>query len=513
MKTLKLILFTVLMIGFVFPVGEAGAVFLLIAPGAAAQGTGEANVARVDDAYASYYNPASLAFQTKTSVVGMHVNWLKTLVPDLYYEFIGFSKPGYGGTLGGHLIFLSLGEQQATDTEGNPLGDFKSYMWALDGSYGTKLTKNSAIGLGFKLFHQKLADRVTQNESGEGKPYSTDFAFDVAYLYRNLKQNGNDRFKLGFNIANIGPPIAFIDEDQADPAPTNIRFGFFANLYETKFTRFNILMDFQKLLVASYPQMDWDGDRYIGSNLNELGDGTLEGSYLNGNGQNEKGYSDPWYKAWATAWLDDWYYGGDLDHDLNRYIGGYYWVDGYSSGGGAALEDGIAQPQELVPENGNSYYSPWDVDGDNDLDDDGIADYYDSDDIIYVDNNNDGIFDEDEESLPYGQGPYGCENCTENSQGFLDGAGDVVLELGSKEDRRFSKELEEVIVNTGFEFWYTESFVLRLGYIYDQEGAIKNPTFGAGVKFEGYGFDFGYTAGEQGHPRSNSLFFSLSAEI
>ena len=77
------------------------------------------------------------------------------------------------------------------------------------------------------MFHQKLADRVTQNESGEGKPYSTDFAFDVAYLYRNLKQNGNDRFKLGFNIANIGPPIAFIDEDQADPAPTNVRFGFF----------------------------------------------------------------------------------------------------------------------------------------------------------------------------------------------------------------------------------------------------------------------------------------------
>ena len=44
-------------------------------------------------------------------------------------------------------------------------------------------------------------------------------------------------------------PIAFIDEDQADPAPTNIRFGFFGNLYETKFIRFNMLMDVQKLHV------------------------------------------------------------------------------------------------------------------------------------------------------------------------------------------------------------------------------------------------------------------------
>ena len=77
----------------------------------------------------------------------------------------------------------------------------------------------------------------------------------------------------------------------------------------------------------------------------------------------------------------------------------------------------------------------------------------------------------------------------------------------------FSKEFEEIILNTGFEFWYTESFVLRFGYIYDREGDITNPTFGAGVKFDGYGFDFGYTAGEQGHPRSNTLFFSISAEI
>ena len=74
MKTIRRLLFTFIVSSFIFPVGEAGAIFLLIAPGAGAQGTGEANVARVDDAYASYYNPASLAFQNKISVAGMHVN-------------------------------------------------------------------------------------------------------------------------------------------------------------------------------------------------------------------------------------------------------------------------------------------------------------------------------------------------------------------------------------------------------------------------------------------------------
>jgi hypothetical protein len=466
MKKNRLILIIICMIGFIFPVGEAGAVFLLIAPGAAAQGTGEANVARVDDAYASYYNPASLAFQNKNSIVGMHVNWLKTLVPDLYYEFIGFSSPGYGGTIGGHLIFLSLGEQLATDADGNELGNFKSYMWALDAAYGTKLTENSGIGIGFKLYHQKLADSVTEDESGEGKPYSTDFAFDISYLYRIQPSSDlsdtytdEDKFRFGFNIANIGPPISFIDEDQADPAPTNMRLGFFGNLYEDEFIRFNMLMDMQKLLVASYPSMDWDDDRMIGDGING-------NSNLNSDGQNESAYFDPWYKAWATAWLDDWWYGGDIDYDSNKYIGGYHWTDGLN--GGAV--DGSPQPEELYPE---------------------------------TQDNPDGI--------------YGCTDCAEASgidgNVFESDIGDVIRELGSKDDRTFSKEFEEVIINTGFEFWYTESFVLRFGYIYDREGDITNPTFGAGVKFDGYGFDFGYTAGEQGHPRSNTLFFSLSAEI
>ena len=74
-------------------------------------------------------------------------------------------------------------------------------------------------------------------------------------------------------------------------------------------------------------------------------------------------------------------------------------------------------------------------------------------------------------------------------------------------------ELQEMIYNVGVEYWYSNIFVIRSGYIYDYEGKISNPTFGAGLRFGQYGFDFGYTAGDKSHPRSNSLFFSISAEI
>ena len=51
------------------------------------------------------------------------------------------------------------------------------------------------------------------------------------------------------------------------------------------------------------------------------------------------------------------------------------------------------------------------------------------------------------------------------------------------------------------------------GFIYDEEGSIKVPTLGAGIRFGGYGVDFGYTAGEEGHPRANTMFFSLSIGV
>ena len=55
---LKFVIFMFLIGGHLHAVGEAGAIFLLISPGAGPQGSGEAQVAKADDVYASYYNPA-----------------------------------------------------------------------------------------------------------------------------------------------------------------------------------------------------------------------------------------------------------------------------------------------------------------------------------------------------------------------------------------------------------------------------------------------------------------------
>ena len=783
---------------FVFPVGEAGAIFLLIAPGASAAGTGEAQVAKANDAYASYYNPAGLGFQTQAGMAGMHVNWLPNLADDLYYEFLAYKQPmkGMDGTLGGHLIYLNLGEQMGMDEMGRETGQFKSYMWALALGYGTKVSSSSSVGVNFKVFHQKLADSGTGSEQGD--PYSTDFAFDLGYLKKfgtdedlkkrskssenpysgssseciepsksyggsiddflnssfeicnslndaelflvdvrqfldspsessvGLLSNLNDTIKsiksgidsakeaiegsggiaeeakelsgmdklkaikdiasatknfkniietapsvlnqltslldplseyseglqiaennsnnnmvsvdelspkddsininvnihneihnettiinqivkkkkwyqgplhLGFSISNIGPEIDFVDADQADPAPTNLKFGLYKEFRINDYNKINVLLDINRLMVARYPAMDWNEDGFLQD------DGV------------ERGYTDPWYKAIITCWLDDWYYKYDRDYDGDNYIGGHEQVFGefkaFTTTGAITSEytgdpyndelygyqegspcgtstdpycnqnipynngynittinyldsadgfedtnnDGYWNPPEPFYENSDVWHELYDNASTN-LSDyqyidcslptsscangtitDGHWIYYNTFEtqgaIVRVDLNEDGetidgvyydngVRDLDEGIIDWDND--GNHDSGETWDQDLNGNGTFdtgysatndngTKEVGSGEDYTFADELKELIANFGLEYWYTDSFVLRAGYIYDKEGKIMNPTFGAGIRFGQYGFDFGYTAGDQDHARANTMFFSVSMEL
>ena len=83
-------------------------------------------------------------------------------------------------------------------------------------------------------------------------------------------------------------------------------------------SKIKLLFQADKLLVTRYRMMDWDGDGIVGG-YDEYGSwaGEKVGEY-NIDGKKEydrKGYfDDPWYLAIFTAWLDDWYLGGDIDY-------------------------------------------------------------------------------------------------------------------------------------------------------------------------------------------------------
>lgn len=77
-------------------------------------------------------------------------------------------------------------------------------------------------------------------------------------------------------------------------------------------------------------------------------------------------------------------------------------------------------------------------------------------------------------------------------------------------DESMEREIEKMIFCGGMEYWYSNLIALRAGYYYDDDGKVKYTTFGAGLKYSLYGFDFGYVSAGEGHPLSDTMRFSLT---
>lgn len=228
--------------------GSAGVLFLLITPGARSAGMGESFVSVADDANATYWNPAGMAFQDRMSISLMYAKWLPQLADDLHYNYASAVKPINGlGTAGLAVTFISLGEQIITgENDPTELGRFSSYELAVAGSFGTKLGANNAAGVALKFIYSNLSPKL-DNTSQKGDGNATAFALDLSYMHKNLLV---DYLNLGVNLTNLGPKITYVDAAQADPLPTNLRIGLSYQLVRQEFNRLTLATEVNRLLIA-----------------------------------------------------------------------------------------------------------------------------------------------------------------------------------------------------------------------------------------------------------------------
>jgi type IX secretion system protein PorV len=246
-----------------FAQGESAVPFLLIAPGARAGGMGEAGVALATDATAIFWNPAGLAFQFEDPEVDyrgeasfMHVNWLPQFnFSDLFYDFLAarYYVDEIDGMVGFGLTYLNLGENVWTDEQGNEKGTFDSKEYAVTLGYATKLEDNLGLGLNLKLIRSELVpSNVTVGAENRGGN-ATSFAVDVGVLWTPAYEFLENRLNVGANLANFGPEVTYINEDQADPLPTNLRLGFAYKVLDDEFNRITIVYDANRELVYRTP--------------------------------------------------------------------------------------------------------------------------------------------------------------------------------------------------------------------------------------------------------------------
>jgi len=243
----------VIMCTQVFAQGESAVPFLLIGPNSLNAGMGETGTGMVNDAAAMFWNPSGLAFQKGTQVSITHSPWLPGLgLSDLFYDFLAakYYLKKLKGTLGLSITYLNIGKIIKTDEFGNERGEYQAFDGALAVGYGTKVTKDLGIGIVTRFIYSKLAVDEVAGEQGTGTTY--DLSFDVSALWKPSKTKLkflNNRLGVGINISNIGPKVVYIDADQADPLPTNLRFGLAYDVYQSEFNNVTMTLDFAKLLV------------------------------------------------------------------------------------------------------------------------------------------------------------------------------------------------------------------------------------------------------------------------
>jgi hypothetical protein len=246
----------------------------------------------VNDAAAMFWNPAGLAFQKGIEVSITHSPWLPGLgLSDLFYDFLAakYYLKKLNGTLGVSITYLNIGEIIETNEFGEETGKYQAFDGALAIGYGTKVTKDLGIGVVTRFIYSKLAVNQVAGEQGTGTTY--DLSFDISGLWRPQKTKLkfiNNRLGIGMNISNIGPKVVYVDADQADPLPTNLRLGFGYDIYQSEFNNLTFTLDFAKLLVH----------------------------------RNEDGTSDPVYKAIFTSFSGGF---NEVMKSIQTSIGAEYW--------------------------------------------------------------------------------------------------------------------------------------------------------------------------------------------
>lgn len=249
-------------------VSRAGVLFLTIDPDARAGGMGGASVALADDAVATHYNPAGITGVKLVSGEVDYAHWSPELASDLHYTHVcGVVNLGDYGHVGLALKHLSLGKNVRTDEHGNELGTFDSWEAAIAASYAYRASDNLSLGMNLKYIHSRLADQGAGLEKGKGTGQS--MALDVGLLWKNilpeltiaetlvspdlskLFSNRKSRgLSVGLAVLNLGPDISYVDLNQADPLPRELRIGGAYRAMDTDLVGISLAMDYCKGLVG-----------------------------------------------------------------------------------------------------------------------------------------------------------------------------------------------------------------------------------------------------------------------
>ena len=230
--------------------------FLLIVPDARAGGMGDMGVATSADAWSLFHNPAKIAFSDRQVKTGITYSpWLRNLTDDIFVGSGSYiNRFSENAAWGADFKYFSLGQIDLTDNSGNPNGTINPNEFVFTGSYALKLSETFSMGVSLKYLRSNLA---FNNTEGNALQPINSFAVDVSGYYQSYEENYgnfNGRYRIGFNISNIGPKVSYTPGEE-DFIPTNLKFGGGFDFILDDYNIISTNIEFTKLLVPT-PQPD-----------------------------------------------------------------------------------------------------------------------------------------------------------------------------------------------------------------------------------------------------------------
>lgn len=248
--------------------------FMLIVPDARAGGMGDMGVATSADAWSLFHNPSKIAFSDRQVKTGITYSpWLRNLTDDIFVGSASYiNRFSENAAWGADFKYFSLGQIDLTDSNGESNGTINPNEFVATGSYALKLSETFSMGVSLKYLRSNLAFNGTEGNALE--PINS-FAVDISGYYQSYEENYgnfNGRYRIGFNIANIGPKVSYTPGEE-DFIPTNLKFGGGFDFILDDYNIISTNIEFTKLLVPT-PQPDGsDEDKgWIQGILGSFGD-------------------------------------------------------------------------------------------------------------------------------------------------------------------------------------------------------------------------------------------------
>jgi len=247
--------------------------FLLIIPDARAGAMGDIGVSTSADASSLFHNPSKIAFSGQQVLIGINYSpWLRNLTDDIFVGSASYiNRFSENSAWGAEFRYFSLGQIDLTDGAGNPNGTINPNEFALSGTYALKLSETFSMGVSGRYFRSNLAFTGTNSTL---QPINS-FAVDVSGYYQSFEENYgnfNGRYRIGFNIANIGPKVSYVPGEE-DFIPTNLKLGGGFDFILDDYNILSINTEFTKLLVPSPQEDGSDQDKgFISGIISSFGD-------------------------------------------------------------------------------------------------------------------------------------------------------------------------------------------------------------------------------------------------